>query len=79
VSRWRFLTKPWQTAFELAIVAYLQRGSAPIGAVVVDDGGSIVSRGNNDFSGSRLAHAELAALSQFPTGVDRSTLEIFPF
>jgi len=77
VSRWRSLTKPWQIAFELAIVAYLQRGSAPIGAVVVDDGGGIISRGANDFSSSRLAHAELAALSQIPTGVNRSTLEIF--
>jgi tRNA(adenine34) deaminase len=77
VSQWRSLEEPWRAAFEQAIVAYLQRASAPIGAVVVDERGDVVARGANDFSSNRLAHAEMAALSQVSTAAERSTYEIY--
>jgi tRNA(adenine34) deaminase len=77
VSHWRDLAEPWRAAFEQAVLAYLELASAPIGAVVVNGSRAIVSRGANHFSSNRLAHAEMAALSQIPPGTDRSEYKIF--
>jgi tRNA(adenine34) deaminase len=77
VSQWRSLDEPWRAAFEQAIFAYLQHGSAPIGAVVVDERGDVIARGANDFSSNRLAHAEMAALSHIPPQSARSACEIY--
>jgi tRNA(adenine34) deaminase len=77
VSHWRALAEPWRAAFEQAVIAYLQQASAPIGAVVVNADGKIVSRGANHFSSNRLAHAEMAALLKIPSGADRSAYELF--
>ena len=77
MSHWHALGEIWQAAFEQAVFAYLRQASAPIGAVVVDDHGVIVARGANNISGNRLAHAEYAALSQFPPGADFRKHEIY--
>ena len=62
---------PWDDVFELMWAAYAA-GTIPVGAVVVDESGSIVARGRNrilDEPGarglgrSRLAHAEINALA----------------
>jgi tRNA(adenine34) deaminase len=66
---------PWDACLALAWEAH-RAGSIPIGAVVVDGAGRIVARGRNriyeqpghGLSGSRLAHAEVDALSQLPLG-----------
>jgi tRNA(adenine34) deaminase len=64
------LPPPWPEVFSLMWEAYLA-GTTPVGAVVVDEAGDVVSRGRNrifdaardgHLSGSRLAHAELNAL-----------------
>lgn len=77
MSRWRELPATWQASFEQAVVAYLHLKSAPVGAVVVDERREIVARGANNFEANRLAHAETAALSAIPPGVDRSKCEIY--
>lgn len=77
MSRWEDLELPWQCAFEDAIDAYLCRGSLPVGAVVTDDRGAVVARGANNFAASRLAHAELAALSTIPADANRTMCELF--
>ena len=69
--KWSELSPPWQACLEEAWAAYCA-GSIPIGAVVVDAAGQIVSRGRNRIEdpdaplrqtfGSQLAHAELNAL-----------------
>ena len=75
MSLWESLEAPWRACLEEAWTAYCQ-GSAPIGAVVLDAGGAIVSRGRSraDESGAQgehlqghpLAHAETNALVTFP-------------
>jgi len=74
---WSALSEPWKASFAQAAHAYLHDGSVPIGAVVVSDGGEIVTRGRNGFAYGRLAHAEIAALSAISPAVDRSKCEIF--
>jgi tRNA(adenine34) deaminase len=67
------LAEPWRAALELAWEAYLA-GTIPVGSVVADADGRVVTRGRNrifeppghGLSGSRLAHAEVDALSQLP-------------
>jgi len=67
------LAEPWWAALELAWEAYLA-GTIPVGSVVADADGRVVTRGRNrifeppghGLSGSRLAHAEVDALSQLP-------------
>jgi tRNA(Arg) A34 adenosine deaminase TadA len=67
------LAEPWRAALELAWKAYLA-GTIPVGSVVADADGRVVTRGRNrifeppghGLSGSRLAHAEVDALSQLP-------------
>jgi tRNA(adenine34) deaminase len=68
---WEDLSEPWRACVEEAWEAY-QSGSLPIGAVVTDAYGSVLSRGRNrihEHSGPpgtifdhKLAHAELNAL-----------------
>jgi tRNA(adenine34) deaminase len=67
----------WRSCFELAWEAF-RAGSLAVGAVLVDEGGEIVSSGRNRFSektgpdgsvaGSRIAHAEINALATLPPG-----------
>lgn len=69
--RWHNLTSVWQTAFEQAWLAW-KNGSVPIGAVITDANGEIVSLARNhihdkssdivEISENKLAHAELNAL-----------------
>jgi tRNA(adenine34) deaminase len=67
----------WRSCFELAWEAF-RAGSLPVGAVLVDERGDIVSSGRNRFhekagpdghlAGSRIAHAEINALATLPPG-----------
>lgn len=76
LEAWEDLDPPWRVAFELAWEAF-QDGTVPVGAVVVDENGTIVARGRNrifadsappkQLGGTRLAHAELKALTQLST------------
>jgi tRNA(Arg) A34 adenosine deaminase TadA len=70
------VTDPWDDVFELMWAAYTT-GTIPVGAVVLDEVGSIVARGRNrivDEPGerglgrSRLAHAEINALAGLDSG-----------
>lgn len=68
---WEKLSAPWQAALEMAWEAYCA-GTIPIGAVVADANGNIVSRGRNRIMeksapkgqvfNNELAHAEINAL-----------------
>jgi tRNA(Arg) A34 adenosine deaminase TadA len=68
---WGNLSIPWQACLELAWEAYCD-DCIPIGAVVTDAGGNILSRGRNRIyenkvrrgseRGAELAHAEVEAL-----------------
>ena len=68
---WTRLPVPWHACVELAWEAY-QAGSLPIGAVVADAEGKVISHGRNRIHersgadgylfGHKLAHAELNAL-----------------
>ena len=70
-SVWETLSEPWRACVELAWEAY-RAGSLPIGAVVADAEGRILSTGRNRIYeisgppgavfGRKLAHAELNAL-----------------
>ena len=64
------LPQPWPEVFDLMWEAYVA-GTIPVGAVVADDQGTIVSRGRNrifttpldaQLGGTRLGHAEINAL-----------------
>jgi tRNA(adenine34) deaminase len=67
---WQELADPWPDVFALMWEAYCA-GTIPVGAVVVDGDGGIVSRGRNrifdeaehgHLARTRLAHAEINAL-----------------
>lgn len=67
---WQNLERPWQIAFEMAWEAY-KSGTIPIGAVIIDTKGDIVSTGRNrifdregstPLAGTNMAHAEMDAL-----------------
>lgn len=72
---WAELAAPWRATFELAWEAYAA-DTIPVGAVVVDGDGRIVSRGRNrifdasapagELANTWLAHAEVNALAQLP-------------
>jgi tRNA(Arg) A34 adenosine deaminase TadA len=74
---WDSLSHPWQAAIEMAWEAYCA-GTIPIGAVVADPNGNVVSRGRNrildttspekQIHGDMLAHAELNALLALSLG-----------
>lgn len=70
LSEFAELEPAWREVFRLMWEAYLA-GTIPVGALVVDEVGEIVSRGRNrifdakqdgQLGGSRLAHAEINAL-----------------
>jgi tRNA(adenine34) deaminase len=78
------LDAPWREVLVLGWEAY-EAGTIPVGAVVVDDAGGVVSRGRNrifegsldgQLAGSRLAHAEVSALAALPADLvcERATL-----
>lgn len=63
---WNTLERPWQAAFEAGWSAFCH-GSIPIGAVIVDETGRILSAGRNrtmeqDCGNPKIAHAETEAL-----------------
>jgi tRNA(adenine34) deaminase len=68
---WESLSEPWRACVELAWKSYCA-GSLPIGSVVADAHGNVLSRGRNrihersgedgSLFGHRLAHAEVNAL-----------------
>lgn len=67
-NRWATINKPWQTAFELAWEAF-SCGSIPIGAVITDENGQVISQGRNriyekNILNPQLAHAEMDALNK---------------
>jgi tRNA(adenine34) deaminase len=76
---WDTLSEPWRACVELAWEAY-RAGSLPIGAVVADAEGRLLSSGRNrihEFTGApgtvfgrKLAHAELNALLSLEGEVD---------
>jgi tRNA(Arg) A34 adenosine deaminase TadA len=78
-DHWAELSGPWREAFELAWESFVA-GSPPVGAVVVGQDGSIVTRGRSrraelhaptgQLAGSRLSHAEVNALAQLPVASD---------
>ncbi|RZZ83759.1 nucleoside deaminase [Pseudoxanthomonas winnipegensis] len=76
-SSWSSLPTAWQDAFGLAVDSYLRRDAAPIGAVVTDGAGAIVSRGGNAISSHRLAHAEMEAFAGVPATLDRRAARLF--
>ena len=70
------MADPWDDVFELMWKAYTA-GTIPVGAVVVDETGRVVARGQNrifdepgarELGRSRLAHAEVNALTQLESG-----------
>jgi tRNA(adenine34) deaminase len=67
---WKDLNSYWREAFSMAWEAY-KRGTIPIGAVIVDHEGNIISRGrnrifdedsSNPLAGTYIAHAEMTAM-----------------
>ena len=77
IEAWEQLDSPWQTAFDLAWEGFWA-GSPPIGAVVTDPDGHVVSSGRSrqfevaapsgQLAGTNLAHAEINALVQLARG-----------
>jgi tRNA(adenine34) deaminase len=73
IGAWARLNAPWREAFQLAWEAF-GAGTVPVGAVVVNESGTVVARGRNrifetaaprgQLAGTRLAHAEVNALAQ---------------
>jgi tRNA(adenine34) deaminase len=72
MTRWADVDAPWQAALERSWAAYAA-GTIPVGAVVVDASGAVVAEGENGvyrpgagtpLAGSRIAHAEVAALAR---------------
>lgn len=73
-AMWEEFSEPWRGCVEEAWEAY-RAGSLPIGAVVADADGNVLSRGRNRIHersgppgvvfGHKLAHAELNALLSF--------------
>lgn len=71
------LDPEWRRPLELAWES-LRHGSFPVGAVVVDQSGSVVAEGRNrrfedaapprQLAGTNLAHAEVNAIAQLPIG-----------
>ena len=73
---WDQLTPNWQRAMHAALAGYIA-GSAPIGAIVVNQHGQVIARGNNQFAQNRLAHAEVEALRQVPEHADRKRCALY--
>lgn len=77
MARWQNLPEIWKVTFAEAVSAYVENDSAPIGSVVTDSSGSILSRGHNAFAAKRLAHAEMSALDGVPLDANRTELSIY--
>ncbi|NLK99804.1 MAG: nucleoside deaminase [Clostridiales bacterium] len=69
---WADLSNQWKRSFELAFESY-KRGTIPIGAVITDSEGEIISEGRNrifdnrsanPLAGTFMAHAEMTAMIQ---------------
>ncbi|MCL2373545.1 MAG: nucleoside deaminase [Defluviitaleaceae bacterium] len=63
---WNKIETPWKAAFELGWGS-LKQGSIPIGAVITDEAGNIISQGRNRIYESsaknpKIAHAEMEAI-----------------
>ena len=67
---WNELSNIWKEAFSLAWESF-KRNTIPIGAVIVNEEGNIISRGrnrifdetsNNPLAGRNMAHAEMTAM-----------------
>ena len=67
---WSDISKPWQEALKMAWEAY-KKGTIPIGCVIMNKQGEVVSRGrnrifdkgsNNPLAGCNMAHAEMTAM-----------------
>jgi tRNA(Arg) A34 adenosine deaminase TadA len=75
LSAWEAVGPPWQLAIHQAWESWTA-GSAGVGAVLVDQRGSVVATGrnrttertNSHLSGTVMAHAEMDVLSQVPFG-----------
>ena len=76
MSDWNNLESTWQQVMSGALEAYIE-GSIPIGAVVADEHGVIVSRGRNKFTQDRIAHAETEALRTVPITLNRNNAMLF--
>lgn len=82
MQSWDDLALPWREALRLAWEAY-RAGTIPVGAVVTDETGELLSHGRNrmfdesapqgQIFGSRVAHAEINALVGL--GTDRRYFE----
>ncbi|HOQ76499.1 MAG TPA: nucleoside deaminase [Thermoclostridium sp.] len=69
--KWNDLDIPWQVCFDLEWESF-KKGSVPIGAVITDERGYIISKGRNmifedgggpgDVARHKIAHAELNAI-----------------
>ena len=77
MSTWNELGHIWQACFTEAVEAYLHHNAYPIGSVVVNDKGEVVSKGRSDFAKNRLHHAETDAMWKLPKGVKRLESEIY--
>lgn len=75
LSTWDSVGSTWQLAIDQAWQSWTA-GSAGVGAVLVDQTGSVVAKGRNrtteqsgsHLSGTMMAHAEMDVLSQVPFG-----------
>ncbi len=76
MTEWNRLDTCWQHAMRAGLEAYVD-GSAPIGAVVVDSNGLVISVGRNNFAADRLGHAEMQALKGVPTDTKRDQISLF--
>ncbi len=56
--------EPMQQAVTLAMEAAATSGDVPVGAVLIDDAGNVVARGNNirEATGDPTGHAEIVAI-----------------
>lgn len=68
---WEALEKPWQIAFEMGWEAF-KHSSIPIGAVIVDENGEIISAGRNRTCehtepNPHISHAESEAIQKLDT------------
>jgi tRNA(Arg) A34 adenosine deaminase TadA len=75
MSAWEGISSTWQLAIDQAWESWAN-GSAGVGAVLVDEAGSVIATGRNrtaersttHLSGTMMAHAEMDVLSQVPFG-----------
>jgi tRNA(Arg) A34 adenosine deaminase TadA len=85
MTGWADVDAPWRAALELAWAAYAA-GTIPVGAVVVGASGCVVAKGENavyrpdadtPLAGSRLGHAEVAALGDLSSENGHEELALY--